>query len=667
VEICQLVDGMPLAIELAVGWLKTLQPADIAREIRRNTDILETRSRNLPERHRNIRSVFQHSWQLLTENERDVFKKLSFFRAGFTREAAEIVAGASLYTLAGLVDKSLIRLGANGRYDVHELLRQYGAEQLDSAQINVTQRAYIDYYLGMLRQLEADIKAHHQMEALDTIADDFDNIRNAWLMAVEQGHFEALNGAVESLHFFADMRGRYVEVVTLLHTAIECFPPSPTMEQNIVLHRIHARLIRLIFLGNLRIDFDPRMQMDACLKIAYESEDQAEIAYCLLVSGLVDMFEDNRQSQRFQESLAIYEALGDPFYEAEAMIWVACLVWNDEAFNKSFAMRRELGDYNGIAWLMLMQVEGALEEMNYGEVEKYARESLALMRKIGSLKGVVQSIFKLAPLLFLKGDFEEARTLIEQMRDLADETNNLDGKMLSSGLYAFIISVMDENYAQGQIEAQKNHRISLLRFFGWNYMVARWGGAVASCGLGDYASARAEYGGFIKEKHQDPGHATVCLALEAAARNHEGKFEEASELLGLAFNQPAETSGWLHRWQLISRLQDSLKLQLGDTVFNQAWERGAEFDVATIVRAILGETDSDTRQKHANLALIEPLSDRELEVLGLIVDGLTNRDIAERLVLSVGTVKVHARNIYGKLNVNSRTQAVAMASRYNLL
>src|SRR5690606_39436355 len=124
-----LVDGMPLAIELAAGWLKTLQPEGIVQEIRRSMDILATRSRNLPERHRSIRSVFAQSWELLSGAEREVFQKLSVSRGGFTREAAEVVAGAALHTLAGLVDKALVRLKAAGRYGIHELLRQYGAEQ----------------------------------------------------------------------------------------------------------------------------------------------------------------------------------------------------------------------------------------------------------------------------------------------------------------------------------------------------------------------------------------------------------------------------------------------------------------------------------------------------------------------------------------------------------
>ncbi|HET8840978.1 MAG TPA: AAA family ATPase [Ktedonobacteraceae bacterium] len=211
VEICRLVEGMPLAIELAVSWLTTLRPADIAREIQHNLDILATRSRNLPERHRSIRSVISHSWQLMREDERQVFQRLSVFHCGFTREAAVVVAGASLHTLAGLIDKSLVRLSAAGRYDIHELLRQYGEEQLAMAgQTEAVQRAYIDYYLGLLSLLEKDIKSQQQIVALNTIEADFENVRNSWQLAVQQRHVVAMNQAVESLHFFC----RYARTIS---------------------------------------------------------------------------------------------------------------------------------------------------------------------------------------------------------------------------------------------------------------------------------------------------------------------------------------------------------------------------------------------------------------------------------------------------------------------
>ena len=132
VYICQIVQGMPLAIELAAAWLHILNVDEIAEELEKGLDILSADVRDAPERHRSIRAVFDRSWSLLQQTEQEIFMSPSIFWGGFTREAAQQVSGASLQVLAGLVNKSFLNHDpSSGRLEIHELLRQYAQERLE--------------------------------------------------------------------------------------------------------------------------------------------------------------------------------------------------------------------------------------------------------------------------------------------------------------------------------------------------------------------------------------------------------------------------------------------------------------------------------------------------------------------------------------------------------
>lgn len=132
IQICQMTAGLPLAIELAASWLKGSSTAHIAHAMQHNLDILSTTTRNVEERHRSMRAVFDHSWASLSDNERLIFARLSVFPGGFDRHAASQVAEASFSSLATLVEKSLVHMNSTERFGIHEMLRQYGTEQLEA-------------------------------------------------------------------------------------------------------------------------------------------------------------------------------------------------------------------------------------------------------------------------------------------------------------------------------------------------------------------------------------------------------------------------------------------------------------------------------------------------------------------------------------------------------
>lgn len=195
-RIGELLQGMPLALEMAAAWVGQLPLADIAAEIERSLDFLQTDWADAPERQRSMRAVFEWSWRLLSEPEQVVLRRMSVFRGGFTREAAETVTGATLRVLADLSHKSLVRWhpghGA-GRYEIHELPRQFAGQQLDAApgEREAVEIRHGAYHLALAEKAGAQLYGPDQGEWLDRLEAAYPNIRHTldWCLdrAEQQG------------------------------------------------------------------------------------------------------------------------------------------------------------------------------------------------------------------------------------------------------------------------------------------------------------------------------------------------------------------------------------------------------------------------------------------------------------------------------------------------
>lgn len=200
-RICQLVQGVPLGIELAASWVRLLNPAQIADEIERNLDFLTSALQDVPERHRSLRAVFDYSWNMLNPAEQAMFRALAVFRGGFDRDAALQVVAASLPMLAGLVDKSLVRRSADGRFEIHELLWRYAEEKLGAqpAEHARVHDAHCRYYAELLSRHQAELKGEQVGHALAALDAERENVRAAWNWAVSHRRVRELNLLMECL------------------------------------------------------------------------------------------------------------------------------------------------------------------------------------------------------------------------------------------------------------------------------------------------------------------------------------------------------------------------------------------------------------------------------------------------------------------------------------
>ncbi|MEZ4682369.1 MAG: BTAD domain-containing putative transcriptional regulator [Caldilineaceae bacterium] len=288
IRLCQLVDGLPLAIELAASWLRVMPIAEIVAEIENGLDILVSRRDDIAERHRSMRVVLEQSWQMLEAREQRIFKQLALFRGGFQRAAAKAVADASLMDLAVFVEKSLLQMTQRGRYQIHELLRQFAAEQLAAqpAEAAATAQRHGRYYLAYLAERTERLVSSEQRQALNEVGEELENVRAAWLWACEQRDVAALTQATDSLYQFYWVRRRGLEGQAVFARTLAGLPPDET---DPALAQLRMNLLRKQGLFHYFLSDYPAADhhLQASIALARRLEQHQALAYALNITGSI--------------------------------------------------------------------------------------------------------------------------------------------------------------------------------------------------------------------------------------------------------------------------------------------------------------------------------------------------------------------------------------------
>jgi predicted ATPase len=195
IEICQLVQGMPLGLELAAPWVELLSPKEIAAEITRSLDFLETDQAGVPDRQRSLRAVFESSWILLNEDEKHAFLSLCVFVGSFSRQAAQQVSEASLRTLLRLANKSWLQQTDGGRFELHELMRHYAEEHLKADMLawRNAKNHHAEYFANFVANQSLRMQSPEQVDGVKALVEEFEgNIKNAWDWLVSERRWNDL-------------------------------------------------------------------------------------------------------------------------------------------------------------------------------------------------------------------------------------------------------------------------------------------------------------------------------------------------------------------------------------------------------------------------------------------------------------------------------------------
>jgi predicted ATPase len=481
-RICRLVDGMPLGIELAASWASVLSCAEIADEIEGNIDFLATSMHDVPERHRSLRAAIDQSWRLLTDEQRSAFSRLSVCRGSFDRGAAVAVTGADLRLLSELVAKSLLRRPDFGRFELHELLRQYAAEQLrlsPGEEADARER-HARHYAAMLLERQAALIGPELAVARDELRGELDNLRAAaeWSLAEDDEH--AALEVLEAFYAFLWMHSWFDGAETLERLARRAgFDADDPASASAV--ALAAAMDRVAIGARLGYDPDAEELAARCLPILRERNLQRELARCLCALGIVAVYRDV-----FPEAVAVLEegteiarAIGDGLTEGGGLmdLGFARLLMDDlEAAREAFEAAHVLSDQLGNPLLRAYATSklGLLADAGerFGDALRLHMEARDLFASVGDAGGTGYALSRASLSAFGLGEYSEALRL---------------GR---AGYEAF---------------SDANHR--------WGMITALCRIGFAALALGDGAEARERFGEALEHAHRAQAVSLELLAL----------------------------------------------------------------------------------------------------------------------------------------------------------
>lgn len=403
VQICRLMEGLPLGIQLAAASVRLFNCQQIAAAIQRNLDFLSTTMRNLPLRHRSLRAIFDHSWLLLSASEQHAFQRLALFAGSFTSQAAEAVAEIPAVVLLDLIDKSLVQVmpteamvdatAAEPRYRMHPILHQYAVEKLTASSDASGELAsrYARYYSRLVATQAPLLHTTHAARATDFISLELENIRKGWQTAATLRLLDVLRLSLPGLIQYYRLRGLFGEGQALLTAALETMTPTVNASadppqahspedgqesQSLICHLFAYQAVLLNDAGHYAEAIAAATTAAATAQAIHDRVGEALSALQWGLS-LHRQGDYGASDQKLDQALQLATAAGASFIAAEVHLTMG-------------RNRFYLGDYTG------------------GQVRH--EQAIALYRANGDLVNELAAHNSLAMLYLFAGDYAKART-----------------------------------------------------------------------------------------------------------------------------------------------------------------------------------------------------------------------------------------------------------------
>ena len=432
-RICTLVEGMPLGIELAAAWLKVMSCEQIAQEVAHGLDFLTARYQNIPARHRGMRAVMEHSWALLSADEGEAIARLSIFRGRFHQAAASAITCASLFILATLVEKALVRVTPDGYYQLHELTRQYAEEQLTNAVKSALRDTHAIYYAGLLEQQRPRLFTGTYRQVWMTVGGELDNIRHAWQWIIDAVGTE----------------GNNLPVTRLLRQMAEVFA-NYYLFQSLTLagQALFVNACQVIEAAQWATDDDTADNLADNFAGGRHSP-QATLMHLQIITGLFHF-----ERGHFRAGLTVAEQAIETCrtLKLDADLLLALLLYGRTqmrrgaaveatgALQEALALGQRLGSSHSCAEALISLGMVASSQGHYTEAQSYLQQALALVQEMGYRPWIARALTNLGTTYSRQHDYQQAKPYYEHALAIALEAGDQNFIMITisnlGGVYA---------------------------------------------------------------------------------------------------------------------------------------------------------------------------------------------------------------------------------------
>lgn len=437
IQICRAVDGLPLGIELAVAAIQEVGFETVAQKIDVDLDVLISNMANTQPRHRSLKAAFEVSWSLLSGREQAALSRLSIFRGGFDRQAAQAVVSASPFILSSLAAKSLLREENRQRYTLHEAIRQYAQEKLaNRGELSVTREKQAGYFSSFLAEKSAHLLGPDQSAALVELHRDFGNVSLAWEWICENQCVAAMEACVDSLYQFFSIRSLFFEGIQWFQKAIQ------SIEYEMGNERAMGMLLsRLGSLAYTTRDNDLARQSlsagEAMLKMV---EDPKELAYCHVYLGWFYQREKNFPLAQQYAKLAsdVFELSQDHLGISYALSLMGS-IWNRQgnnreaslAFERALVSCRQAGNPRQLMIVLNRLGDLACYEGDYQHAINLFHECYQISVNLDDRYHQAIMLNNLGTIFHLQENFDRAKDHYLRSLQICEEIGDQDGIALA--------------------------------------------------------------------------------------------------------------------------------------------------------------------------------------------------------------------------------------------